>query len=216
MTRERCNALVLCPPAAAGGSERFRSADAQVRSPLFNSRAHHPPRSLTCILSSTMFSRSAARSLASSSRLFSTSAPRQTKVAVLGAGGGIGQPLSLLLKTDPLVTSLSLYDIRGAPGVAADVSHVDTASEVCRNALTLILTWLLPVITWNVHERLTRLLHILYALRFMATLPTSSTRPSRVSRSLSFPLVSHARYATVYTACLFCLSSNVFVFSSLV
>jgi malate dehydrogenase len=36
----------------------------------------------------------------------------------------------LLLKSDPLVTSLSLYDIRGAPGVAADVSHVDTGSEV--------------------------------------------------------------------------------------
>jgi len=54
----------------------------------------------------------------------------RTKVAVLGAGGGIGQPLSLLLKNDPLVSSLSLYDIRGAPGVAADVSHVDTGSEV--------------------------------------------------------------------------------------
>lgn len=38
--------------------------------------------------------------------------------------------MSLLLKTDPLVTSLSLYDIRGAPGVAADLSHVNTASEV--------------------------------------------------------------------------------------
>lgn len=78
-----------------------------------------------------MLARSAARALTSQSRLFSTSAARQTKVAVLGAGGGIGQPLSLLLKSDPLVTSLSLYDIRGAPGVAADVSHVDTASEVC-------------------------------------------------------------------------------------
>ncbi|KAK7018657.1 Malate dehydrogenase, cytoplasmic [Paramarasmius palmivorus] len=78
-----------------------------------------------------MFARAAARTLATpSSRLFSTSSARQTKVAVLGAGGGIGQPLSLLLKTDPLVSSLSLYDIRGAPGVAADVSHVDTASEV--------------------------------------------------------------------------------------
>ncbi|KAJ7667067.1 NAD-malate dehydrogenase [Mycena rosella] len=78
-----------------------------------------------------MFSRSAIRTLAApSSRLFSSSSARQTKVAVLGAGGGIGQPLSLLLKSDPLVTSLSLYDIRGAPGVAADVSHVDTASEV--------------------------------------------------------------------------------------
>lgn len=72
------------------------------------------------------------RALATSSpRFFSSSAARQTKVAVLGAGGGIGQPLSLLLKSDPLVTSLSLYDIRGAPGVAADVSHIDTGSEVC-------------------------------------------------------------------------------------
>ncbi len=78
-----------------------------------------------------MFARSAARSLANT-RQFSSSAARQTKVAVLGAGGGIGQPLSLLLKQNKLVTSLSLYDIRGAPGVAADVSHIDTASEVRR------------------------------------------------------------------------------------
>lgn len=41
-----------------------------------------------------------------------------------------GQPLSLLLKQNPLVTKLSLYDVRGAPGVAADISHVNTASEV--------------------------------------------------------------------------------------
>lgn len=78
---------------------------------------------------SAMFARSAVRAL-TRSRQFSSSAARQTKVAVLGAGGGIGQPLSLLLKKDPLVTSLSLYDIRGAPGVATDVSHIDTASEV--------------------------------------------------------------------------------------
>ncbi|KAG6329215.1 hypothetical protein ID866_9873 [Astraeus odoratus] len=77
-----------------------------------------------------MFARSAARALTSQARFFSSSAARHTKVAVLGAGGGIGQPLSLLLKTDPLVSSLSLYDIRGAPGVAADVSHVDSPSEV--------------------------------------------------------------------------------------
>ncbi|KAG7085778.1 hypothetical protein E1B28_003319 [Marasmius oreades] len=78
-----------------------------------------------------MFARTAAKTLTpSAARLFSSSSARQTKVAVLGAGGGIGQPLSLLLKNDPLVTSLSLYDIRGAPGVAADVSHVDSASEV--------------------------------------------------------------------------------------
>ncbi|KAI0695735.1 NAD-malate dehydrogenase [Cytidiella melzeri] len=76
-----------------------------------------------------MFARSAARTL-NSTRQFSSSAARHTKVAVLGAGGGIGQPLSLLLKQNKLVTSLSLYDIRGAPGVAADVSHIDTPSEV--------------------------------------------------------------------------------------
>lgn len=78
-----------------------------------------------------MLTRSALRNLSRSSRLFSTSAARQQKVTVLGAGGGIGQPLSLLLKLDPYVTSLSLYDIRGAPGVAADVSHIDTGSAVC-------------------------------------------------------------------------------------
>ncbi|KAI5117577.1 hypothetical protein M0805_005639 [Coniferiporia weirii] len=77
-----------------------------------------------------MFSRQAARALGTNARLFSSSASRQTKVAVLGASGGIGQPLSLLLKLDPLVSSLSLYDIRLAPGVAADVSHVDTPGEV--------------------------------------------------------------------------------------
>ena len=79
-----------------------------------------------------MLSRITARALSHQSRPFSSTASRATRVAVLGAGGGIGQPLSLLLKSDPLVTSLSLYDIRGAPGVAADVSHVDTASEVRR------------------------------------------------------------------------------------
>jgi malate dehydrogenase len=49
---------------------------------------------------------------------------------VLGAGGGIGQPLSLLLKLNPRVTELALYDIRGGPGVAADISHVNTKSKV--------------------------------------------------------------------------------------
>mmetsp|Transcript_40301 Transcript_40301/g.114085 ORF Transcript_40301/g.114085 Transcript_40301/m.114085 type:complete len:342 (-) Transcript_40301:225-1250(-) len=48
------------------------------------------------------------------------------KVAVVGAGGGIGQPLSLLMKMNPAVGELSLYDVAGTPGVAADVSHVNT------------------------------------------------------------------------------------------
>ncbi|XP_015115169.1 malate dehydrogenase, mitochondrial [Diachasma alloeum] len=60
----------------------------------------------------------------------STSAQRNAKVAVMGAAGGIGQPLSLLLKNSPLVTELSLYDIVNTPGVAADLSHIDTHSKV--------------------------------------------------------------------------------------
>lgn len=71
---------------------------------------------------STMFSRVAKRS-------FSSSAANPYKVAVLGAAGGIGQPLSLLLKLNHRVTNLSLYDIKGAPGVAADISHVPTNSK---------------------------------------------------------------------------------------
>ena len=44
--------------------------------------------------------------------------------------GGIGQPLSLLLKLNKKVSNLALYDIRGTPGVAADISHIDTRSTV--------------------------------------------------------------------------------------
>jgi len=63
-------------------------------------------------------------------RNFSATPSRSSKVAILGAAGGIGQPLSLLLKLNPLVTELALYDIRGAPGVAADISHINTKSKV--------------------------------------------------------------------------------------
>ncbi|MEJ1272647.1 malate dehydrogenase 2 NAD (mitochondrial) [Cricetulus griseus] len=52
------------------------------------------------------------------------------KVAVLGASGGIGQPLSLLLKNSPLVSRLTLYDIAHTPGVAADLSHIETRANV--------------------------------------------------------------------------------------
>lgn len=52
------------------------------------------------------------------------------KITVLGAAGGIGQPLSLLLKLNPLVSKLALYDIAGTAGVAADISHVNSRAEV--------------------------------------------------------------------------------------
>ncbi|XP_068637956.1 malate dehydrogenase, chloroplastic-like [Aristolochia californica] len=52
------------------------------------------------------------------------------KVAILGAAGGIGQPLALLIKMSPLVSALHLYDIANVKGVAADLSHCNTPSEV--------------------------------------------------------------------------------------
>ncbi|KAG0301564.1 hypothetical protein BGZ98_008256 [Dissophora globulifera] len=52
------------------------------------------------------------------------------KVVVCGAAGGIGQPLSLLLKQSDLISHLALYDIVNAAGVAADLSHINTASKV--------------------------------------------------------------------------------------
>ena len=51
------------------------------------------------------------------------------KIAILGAAGGIGQALGLLLKTQlPTSSELSLYDIALlTPGVAVDLSHIPTA-----------------------------------------------------------------------------------------
>ena len=66
-------------------------------------------------------------------------ATSSNKVAVLGAAGGIGQPLSMLLKLSPLVDELSCYDIVGTPGVAADLSHVSVVFH-----------------GWNIKVRLTK------------------------------------------------------------
>ncbi|CEH19368.1 malate nad-dependent [Ceraceosorus bombacis] len=52
------------------------------------------------------------------------------KATVIGAAGGIGQPLSLLLKQSTIITDLALYDVVNAPGVAVDISHIDTPSVV--------------------------------------------------------------------------------------
>eukprot|EP00878_Enallax_costatus_P042544 GHUV01049939.1.p1 GENE.GHUV01049939.1~~GHUV01049939.1.p1 ORF type:complete len:302 (+),score=91.96 GHUV01049939.1:115-1020(+) len=54
----------------------------------------------------------------------------KAKVAVLGAAGGIGQPLSLLLKSSNLIGELSLYDVANTAGVACDLSHISTAVRV--------------------------------------------------------------------------------------
>jgi len=53
------------------------------------------------------------------------------KVAVVGAAGGIGQPLSLLLKLDNDVTELHLIDVVPlVKGVAADLSHIRSPAKV--------------------------------------------------------------------------------------
>ncbi|MGN0902647.1 MAG: malate dehydrogenase [Succinivibrio sp.] len=54
------------------------------------------------------------------------------KVAVLGAAGGIGQPLSMILKNSlPAGSKLSLFDVAPfTPGVAKDLSHIPTDVEV--------------------------------------------------------------------------------------
>ncbi|MCO5610264.1 hypothetical protein L7F22_064500 [Adiantum nelumboides] len=54
---------------------------------------------------------------------------QQRKVTILGAAGGIVQPLALLMKLKPLVSSLSLYDIANTLGVATAFNHVNTRAE---------------------------------------------------------------------------------------
>jgi malate dehydrogenase len=71
------------------------------------------------------FSRIAARNTPK----FATSSSRSYKVAVVGASGGIGQPLSLLLKLDKNVTQLSLFDMVRTVGVAADISHCSSPAK---------------------------------------------------------------------------------------
>lgn len=74
-------------------------------------------------------SRTAAALQQVARRSFHASSAANAKVAVLGATGGIGQPLSLLLKLSPEVDELSCYDVVGTPGVAADLSHVSATGK---------------------------------------------------------------------------------------
>jgi len=62
-------------------------------------------------------------------RCMSTATPDR-KVTVVGAAGGIGQSLSMLMKMSPNCTRLALYDVVGTPGVAADCSHMNTKATV--------------------------------------------------------------------------------------
>ncbi|XP_056362892.1 malate dehydrogenase, mitochondrial [Oenanthe melanoleuca] len=90
-------------------------------------RRRHSRPAVPAMLSRLSTASAAATALR---RGIATSAQNNAKVAVLGASGGIGQPLSLLLKNSPLVSKLSLYDIAHTPGVAADLSHIETRASV--------------------------------------------------------------------------------------
>jgi len=61
------------------------------------------------------------------------------KVCVCGGAGGIGQPLSLLMASNPHVSELCVYDLTlamvPAAGVAADLSHLETKCKVKGYAL---------------------------------------------------------------------------------
>jgi len=63
------------------------------------------------------------------------------KVCVVGGAGGIGQPLSLLMATSPLVKELVIVDLNiamvPAGGVAADLSHLEGKCKVSSLTLTL-------------------------------------------------------------------------------
>lgn len=63
-------------------------------------------------------------------RTFSSTPQSHARVAVLGASGGIGQPLALLLKNNRNVSELALYDVLNTHGVAADLSHCSTRARV--------------------------------------------------------------------------------------
>lgn len=55
---------------------------------------------------------------------------RGYKVCVLGMAGGIGQPLSLLLKLNPRVTALTGFDVAPfTPGVGVDLAHCSSNSS---------------------------------------------------------------------------------------
>lgn len=52
------------------------------------------------------------------------------KVGVIGANGGIGRHLALLLKLNEYVTDISLYSTMDTRGVAVDLSHINTKARV--------------------------------------------------------------------------------------
>ncbi|KAG8645763.1 hypothetical protein MANES_10G090601v8 [Manihot esculenta] len=52
------------------------------------------------------------------------------KVTILGTTEGIGQPLAMLVKMNPLFSFLHLYDVVNAPRVTTDISRMNTSADI--------------------------------------------------------------------------------------
>lgn len=127
-------AQAVCPAALAPATGASTSSAFPLRS-FSGLKATAQPAARTSLASSlSLKPRPApAQKVQTSRRAVTVSASSSDgtyKVAVLGAAGGIGQPLSLLIKMSPLVSELRLYDIANVKGVAADLSHCNTPASV--------------------------------------------------------------------------------------
>lgn len=63
-------------------------------------------------------------------RQYATS-KKNFKISIVGAGGGVGESMSMILKLSPLVGELALHDlIPQTVGIAKELSHICTTSKV--------------------------------------------------------------------------------------
>ncbi|KAB2600692.1 malate dehydrogenase [Pyrus ussuriensis x Pyrus communis] len=68
------------------------------------------------------------------------------KVAIVGAAGRIGQPLAMLMKMNPLVSVLHLYDVVNAPGVMLTLVSGFLGQPQLESALTGIDLVIIPTV----------------------------------------------------------------------
>jgi hypothetical protein len=85
----------------------------------------HANRLLTALVAHRKGSRGSSRACA-----VAVECAAAAKVALVGAAGLVGQPLSLLLKMHPLISELALFDIANVAGVGKDLSHCNTPIKV--------------------------------------------------------------------------------------
>jgi hypothetical protein len=117
--------------------------------------------------------------------------PACRKVAVLGAAGGIGQPLSLLLKMNRMISQLALYDIANVAGVAADLSHCNTNTKVHTTAHACMLN---RACQSDSRSRIAA--KLLAAAKHCPQLSPCMTSPSTANIRPALPCPSHHKLCT--------------------